>query len=226
MTALFRLVEPSSGHISIDGVNINDIGLTTLRQSLAIIPQDAVLFSGTVRSNLDPFGAHSDEQLWRVLEKSHLRAAVSRLELKLEAPVNEGGDNFSQGERCQLAMARAMLKEAKVLVMDEATASIDLETDALIQQSLREEFTCTILTIAHRLITVIDYSRILVLDGGRVVEFDTPANLLRKEGGSFRALVAETGDTNAALLHTMAEEAEKGSHHRLNFSKQVLEGAK
>ena len=225
MTALFRLVEPSSGHISIDGVNINDIGLTTLRQSLAIIPQDAVLFSGSIRSNLDPFGAHSDEQLWRVLEKSHLKEAVSRLELKLEAPVNEGGENFSQGERCQLCLARALLKEAKVLVMDEATASIDLETDALIQQSLRDEFDCTILTIAHRLITIIDYHRVLVLDAGRVVEFDTPAALLRKDTGAFTALVRETGDTNAQLLHTLANQAEQGGH-KVKFSKEVLEGAK
>ena len=184
-----------------------------------------MLFSGTIRSNLDPFANHSDEQLWRVLEKSHLKAAVSRLDMKLEAPVNEGGENFSQGERCQLCLARAMLKEAKVLVMDEATASIDLETDSLIQQSLREEFSCTILTIAHRLITIIDYHKVLVLDAGRVVEFDTPANLLRRADGAFKALVAETGDTNAALLHQMAADAEKGTH-RLEFSKEVLEGAK
>ena len=218
-------MEPSSGHIAIDGVNINDIGLTTLRQSLAIIPQDAVLFSGTIRSNLDPFGNHSDEQLWRVLERSHLKTAVSRLDMKLEAPVNEGGENFSQGERSQLCLARAMLKEAKVLVMDEATASIDLETDALIQQSLRDEFSCTILTIAHRLITIVDYDKVLVLDAGKVVEFDTPASLLRKEGGAFRALVAETGETNAALLHQMADDAEKGTH-RFNFSKEILQHAK
>ena len=225
MTALFRLVEPCGGHIAIDGVNISDIGLTTLRQSLAIIPQDAVLFSGTIRTNLDPFAAHSDAELWQVLESSRLKAAVSKLEMKLEAPVNEGGENFSQGERCQLAMARAMLKGAKVLVMDEATASIDLDTDAQIQGSLRESFHCTILTIAHRLITIADYDKVLVLDQGRVVEFDSPANLLRKESGAFKALVDETGETNAALLHQMAEDAEKGTH-RVNFSKEVLEGAK
>ena len=136
MTALFRLVEADSGHVSIDDVDINGLGLTSLRQSISIIPQDAVLFSGTIRTNLDPFGSHSDSQLWAVLEKSRLKAAVSRLELKLEAPVNEGGENFSQGERCQLCLARAMLKEAKVLVMDEGQArghtaaqpSLQLET--------------------------------------------------------------------------------------------------
>ena len=183
-----------------------------------------MLFSGSIRTNLDPFGAHSDAELWSVLEKSHMKAAVARLDAKLEAPVNEGGENFSQGERSQLCLARALLKDAKVLVMDEATASIDLSTDALIQQSLRDEFSCTILTIAHRLITIIDYHKVLVLDGGRVVEFDTPAALLRKEGGAFKALVAETGETNAALLHRMAEQAETGS--QVSFSKEVLENAK
>ena len=210
MTALFRLVEPETGHIELDGVNINDVGLRTLRQSLAIIPQDAVLFTGTIRSNLDPFRNHSDDQLWAVLEKSHLKAAISRMELKLEAPVNEGGENLSQGERCQLCLARAMLKETRVLVMDEATASIDLETDALIQRSLREEFPeVTVLIIAHRLLTVADCDRILVLGDGKVVEMDRPAVLLRKDGGAFRALAEETGEANATLLKQMAEEAEK-----------------
>ena len=152
-----------------------------------------------------------------------MKAAVSRLEAKLEAPVNEGGENFSQGERCQLCLARALLKDAKVLVMDEATASIDTMSDAFIQQSLRSEFSGTILTIAHRLITIVDYHKVLVLDAGRVVEFDTPAALLRIEGGAFRALVAETGETNAALLHRMAEQAETGT---VSFSKEMLENAK
>ena len=221
MTALFRLVEPEQGHIELDGKSINDVGLRTLRQSLAIIPQDAVLFTGTVRSNLDPFDDHTDEQLWAALEKSHLKAAVARLELKLEAPVNEGGENFSQGERCQLCLSRAALKKTKVLVMDEATASIDLETDALIQASLRQQFPgTTILTIAHRLATVADYDRILVLGGGKVLEFDTPAALLRKEGGAFRSLALETGETNFELLMSLATQAE--SHGRADISKDVL----
>ena len=225
MTALFRLVEPEQGHIEIDGVNINDVGLRTLRQSIAIIPQDAVLFTGTVRSNLDPFNDHTDDQLWAVLEKSQLKAAVSRLELKLEAPVNEGGENFSQGERCQLCLARAALKETKVLVMDEATASIDLETDALIQTALRQQFPgTTILTIAHRLATVADYDRILVLGEGKVLEFDTPAALLRKEGGAFKSLAAETGETNFELLLNLATQAEANGNQR-GMSKDVLAAA-
>ena len=225
MTALFRLVEPEKGHIEIDGVDINDVGLRTLRQSLSIIPQDAMLFTGTIRSNLDPLKAYSDDELWSVLEKSHLKATISRLEMKLEAPVNEGGENFSVGEKCQLCLARAMLKDTRILVMDEATASIDLETDSVIQQSIREAFpNVTIITIAHRLITVVDYDRILVLSEGKVVEFDTPAALLKKEDGAFKALVAETGETNATLLLQLATQAASNGG-RLQFTKEVLEQA-
>lgn len=172
---LFRIVEPESGVILIDGVNILQMGLADLRRRLGIIPQTPVLFSGTIRFNLDPFNEHNDADLWESLERAHLKEAVRRNPLGLDAEVAEGGENFSVGQRQLLSLSRALLRRSKILVLDEATAAVDVGTDALIQKTIREEFkTCTMLIIAHRINTIIDSDRILVMDAGRLVEIDTP----------------------------------------------------
>jgi ABC-type multidrug transport system ATPase subunit len=232
MIALFRLVELDSGCITIDGVPISSLGLAKLRESMAIIPQDPILYSGSVRTNLDPFSQYSEEQIWDALRKAHLAQYIESLDGQLNAGVAEGGENFSAGQKCQICLARALLKNAKILILDEATASIDNATDSLIQLSLRTHFTsCTILTIAHRLATVMDYELAMVLDFGHIKEFDTPANLLRKgmemeaaaaaaEAGAldsekditkeaiFYSLVKETGPQTSELLKKLAFDAE------------------
>lgn len=208
MLALFRLVEASEGSIEIDGVDIGKLGLETLRSKLAIMPQDPVLYSGTIRTNLDPVNEHKDIELWQALEKAHLKDQIEKQDLKLEAPVTEGGENWSIGQRCQICLARALLRHAKILIMDEATASIDLQTDDLIQQSLRREFKCTVLTIAHRLNTIMDYDRVMVLSFGRIKEFESPAALLRNKDSIFTSMVNETGEETAQLLRKIAFDAE------------------
>lgn len=189
--ALFRLVEPCGGSIKIDGVNICDIGLADLRSKLSIIPQEAVLFSGTVRSNLDPFNQYCEESIWDALERTHMKECVSQLPLKLESEVVENGENFSVGERQLLCVARVLLRQCKILILDEATAAMDSETDSLIQETIRNAFQdCTTLTIAHRLHTVLNCDRIMVLNQGQVVEFDEPSNLLANENSRFCAMLA------------------------------------
>jgi len=181
--ALFRILESSGGRILVDGVDIANIGLHDLRSRLTIIPQDPVLFSGTVRLNLDPFDKHSDDELWKVLEVSHLKNFVSGLNDGLQHQVTEGGENLSVGQRQLVCLARALLRKSKILVLDEATAAVDLETDELIQKTIRDEFADhTVFTIAHRLNTIMDYDRVLVLDSGAIVELDSPANLLNHNG--------------------------------------------
>lgn len=181
--ALFRILERAGGSIWIDGIDIAKIGLHDLRSRLTIIPQDPVLFSGTLRLNLDPFDNHTDEELWKVLEVSHLKNFVSGLNDGLQHEVTEGGDNLSVGQRQLVCLARALLRKSKVLVLDEATAAVDLETDELIQQTIRREFADrTVITIAHRLNTIMDYDRVLVLDSGAIVELDSPSNLLQLNG--------------------------------------------
>ncbi|XP_063045855.1 ATP-binding cassette sub-family C member 5 isoform X2 [Engraulis encrasicolus] len=193
--ALFRLVELSGGSIVIDGVDISRIGLEELRSKLSVIPQEPVLFIGTVRSNLDPWGQYTDEQIWEALEKTHIKDMVSLLPLSLYSEVTENGENFSVGERQLLCVARALLRHSKILLLDEATAAIDTETDRLIQDTIRDSFKgCTTLVIAHRLNTVLGCNRILVLDQGQIVEFDTPSNLLADDGSRLRAMIeAEDG---------------------------------
>ncbi|KAJ3097648.1 hypothetical protein HDU96_000305 [Phlyctochytrium bullatum] len=203
--ALLRLVEPSGGDILIDGLRTSDIGLYDLRKSLAVIPQDPVLFSGTLRTNLDPFGEHTDEELWNALERSDLKDFVAANPKRLEMPVTEGGENWSTGQRQLICLARAVLRDAKIVILDEATASVDLATDEFIQKAIRRDFKDkTVLTIAHRLNTVIDYDRILLLDKGRVGEFDTPANLLSDPTSQFFSMVADTGEANAEMLKGIA----------------------
>nr|XP_058951854.1 multidrug resistance-associated protein 1-like [Pocillopora verrucosa] len=181
--ALFRILERAGGRIVIDGVDIAKIGLQDLRSRLTIIPQDPVLFSGTLRVNLDPFDSHTDEELWKILEMSHLKNFVSGLEEGLLHPVTEGGENLSVGQRQLVCLARALLRKSKILVLDEATAAVDLETDELIQHTIRREFADrTVFTIAHRLNTIMDYTRIMVLDKGFMMEFDTPQALLAQQG--------------------------------------------
>uniref|UniRef100_A0A8B9LS35 Multidrug resistance-associated protein 1 n=1 Tax=Astyanax mexicanus TaxID=7994 RepID=A0A8B9LS35_ASTMX len=180
---LFRIIEAAQGEICIDGVNIANLGLHDLRSRITIIPQDPVLFSGSLRMNLDPFDGYSDEDVWRALELAHLKNFVSGLPDKLNHECSEGGENLSLGQRQLVCLARALLRKTKILVLDEATAAVDLETDNLIQSTIRTQFEdCTVLTIAHRLNTIMDYTRVLVLDKGKMAEFDSPASLIAKKG--------------------------------------------
>ena len=181
--ALFRIIESAHGAILIDGLDIATIGLSDLRSRLTIIPQDPVLFSGTLRINLDPFDSHTDDEIWIALQTAHLSEFVEGLVERLEYPVAEGGENLSVGQRQLVCLARALLRKTKILVLDEATAAVDMETDDFIQKTIRKEFAdCTVITIAHRLNTIMDYDRIMVLDAGRIVEFDTPNKLLNEKG--------------------------------------------
>ncbi|KAI9056461.1 multidrug resistance-associated ABC transporter [Trametes sanguinea] len=229
--SLLRFIDPASGRIIIDGIDITTIGLHDLRSRITFIPQDATLFSGTLRDNLDPFGEHTDEECLDVLhrvqiltdsqltsqrtsreasraasihetERDATIASVStsptetegKTVISLDTQVSAGGTNFSQGQRQLIAMARALLRRSAIIILDEATSSIDFATDAKIQATIREEFgDSLLLTVAHRLRTVIDYDRLIVLDKGELAEFDTPLNLIRKEGGIFRNMCLKSG---------------------------------
>nr|XP_005908422.1 PREDICTED: ATP-binding cassette sub-family C member 11 [Bos mutus] len=189
--ALFRLVEPAGGRILIDGVDICSLSLEDLRSKFSVIPQDPVLLSGTIRFNLDPFHRCTDEQIWDALKRTFLNKTISKLPQGLQAEVTENGSNFSVGERQLLCIARALLRSSKIVLIDEATASLDLETDILIQHIIRESFRgCTVLIIAHRVTTILNCDRILVMGNGKVVEFDKPEVLQRKPGSTFAALLA------------------------------------
>ncbi|KAJ3144839.1 hypothetical protein HDU89_007726 [Geranomyces variabilis] len=204
--SLFRTIEPCLGSsIKIDGLDTRSIPLEDLRRAIAIIPQDPTLFSGTFRSNLDPFSEYSDADLHLALHRAQLTAVVAE-KGGLDGSVSEGGENLSVGTRQLLCLARAVVKKPRLLVLDECTANVDLETDALVQKILREECgNCSILCIAHRLNTIIDYDRVLVLQAGRVVEFDTPRNLLANPDGVFSAMIEQTGAANAELLRSMVK---------------------
>ncbi|XP_046689303.1 multidrug resistance-associated protein 1-like [Homalodisca vitripennis] len=191
---LFRIIEAAGGHIYIDDLDIAKIGLGDLRSKLTIVPQDPVLFSGHLRMNLDPFEMFSDTDIWCALELAHLSEYVKSLPQGLKHPVAEGGENLSIGQRQLICLARALLRKTKVLILDEATAAIDLETDDLIQQTIRREFRdCTVLTIAHRLNTIMDSDRVLVLDQGLIKEFDSPKNLLKSSSSIFYGLAKDAG---------------------------------
>ncbi|GFR41153.1 hypothetical protein Agub_g1817 [Astrephomene gubernaculifera] len=215
MMTLYRLVEPCGGSVKVDGLDITAMGLYDLRSRLSLVPQDPVIFSGSVRSNLDPFGqARGDKELWEALERAGLDVTVRGYEKGLDSEVREGGANMSVGQRQLLCMARALLRATRILVLDEATSNVDNSTDSLIQRTIRTAFKdCTVLTIAHRLHTIVDSDRILVLEAGRLAEYDTPAQLLRNPGSHFRGLVEETmrgggaaGDVVAAVFREATAE--------------------
>ena len=181
------------GTVLIDGVDSKSIDLTTLRDNVSIIPQDPVLFSGTIRRNLDPFNTYGDADLWNALEDSNLSAHVKSMDGELSAHVSATGSNLSVGQRQLVCLARALLKNNKILVLDEATANVDLETDEIIQKTIRKNFaTCTVLTIAHRLNTIIDADKVLVMDAGHVAEYDHPYILLNKDGAGGKFLKGDS----------------------------------
>uniref|UniRef100_UPI0037E899EE ATP-binding cassette sub-family C member 4-like n=1 Tax=Semicossyphus pulcher TaxID=241346 RepID=UPI0037E899EE len=207
VSALFRLAEPQ-GKIYIDGVLTSEIGLHDLRQKMSIIPQDPVLFTGSMRKNLDPFNYHSDEELWNALREVQLKSVVEELPGKLETVLAESGSNFSVGQRQLVCLARAVLRKNRILIIDEATANVDPRTDELIQKTIRDKFReCTVLTIAHRLNTIIDSDRILVLDAGRIHAYDEPHTLLQDPEGIFYKMVHQTGKQEAAALFQAAKQA-------------------
>ncbi|KAG0319256.1 hypothetical protein BG000_003942 [Podila horticola] len=190
------MLNTDGGKIEIDGVDITRVGLRALRERLAIMPQEVTLFAGTIRDNIDPFHEFTERELWETLERAHLKDFVKTLSDDLLHEVSPQGENFSAGQKALIGLARALLRPAQVLILDEATALVDVETDALIQETIRKEFKhCTVITIAHRIKTVLDYDRILVLEGGQVREYDTPAKLLeQKETGLFYRLAQQDGE--------------------------------
>ncbi|KAF9098829.1 hypothetical protein BGX29_007411 [Mortierella sp. GBA35] len=249
--SLFRFMDPVGGSITIDGIDICKIGLQDLRSNLTIIPQDPILFKGTLRSNLDPFGEREDRELWEALRRSHLipdtrpssrlpsnrnsldftaladgsqtnsRAGslknstdgtesetVDPSKITLDTPVKENGSNFSQGQRQLIALARALVRQSKIIVMDEATASVDFETDLKIQGTIRQEMAnSTILTIAHRIRTIADFDRVLVMNAGEVAEFDKPLTLMNQPDSIFRSMCERSSEFDALLA--IAEEKER-----------------
>ncbi|KAJ3307775.1 hypothetical protein HDU76_004381, partial [Blyttiomyces sp. JEL0837] len=215
LTVLFRLVEPTSGSILIDDVDISTLGLKTLRSRLQIITQEPVLFAGTVRSNFDIEGRFSDNEIWDVLEIIGQKEYVSNLPEKLDAAIAANGENLSVGQRQLFCLGRAILYRSHILFLDEATASVDQAADALIQASIRTHFAeATVVSIAHRLNTVAGLDRVLVLDDGKMIEFDAPLTLLKKEGGLFKSLAEATGPANFNLLMEIAEEKERSDREK------------
>ncbi len=180
--ALTRIIEVADGDIQIDGVSIKGLELESLRSAIAVIPQDPVMFLGTVRQNLDPFNSLSDAEIWSALEKTHSIGFIRALDKGLDSEVREGGSNFSAGQRQLICLARALLRGNKIIVLDEATASVDVETDMLVQRTIRESFLGrTIITIAHRVNTIMDYDRVMMIDKGRVVKFDKPRKIVEAD---------------------------------------------
>ncbi|KAG0042053.1 Multidrug resistance-associated protein 1, partial [Gryganskiella cystojenkinii] len=198
--ALFRIIEAAEGKIVIDGIDISTLGLHQLRSSLAIIPQEPFLFGGTIRLNLDPFNEWQDADIWAALESASLKEYVSSLPEGLHAAIESGGDSLSLGQRQLMSLARSMLNQnIQILCLDEATAAIDIETDNAIQVALRKSFkNCTVLTIAHRINTIMDSDRIIVLDQGRVAEFDPPQVLLSNPDSIFYSLVKQSENTKSS----------------------------
>lgn len=206
MVAMLRLVELAGGSIKVDNVDLANLGLDHIRRSITIIPQDSVLFSGTVRFNLDPFGQYSEAALWDALEKSHLKDFVKDFEGGLDARVSEYGENLSAGQRQLVCLTRALLRKSKILILDEASSSLDMETDRLIQKTIREHLKdATILTIAHRLFTLADYDKIIVMDNGTVAEFGSPAELLSDANSQLSSFVNSLGHNGAEQFRRMVE---------------------
>ncbi|KIK63265.1 hypothetical protein GYMLUDRAFT_40975 [Collybiopsis luxurians FD-317 M1] len=230
--ALLRMVELEGGKIEIDGLNIREMGLDVLRRQLALVPQDSILFLGTLRENLDPMGTRTDAELISALQRAWLlprdgtKDPVAEAKFSLDATVGDEGSNFSAGEAQLLAMARCIVKNSRIIILDEATSSVDVETDAKVQRTIQTEFsTSTLLCIAHRLNTIAYYDRILVMDEGKVAEFDTVLNLFDREDSIFRSLCDEAnlsrsdilriraghGDGDATPVETIVEKAEESS---------------
>jgi len=219
MQGLFRMVELRSGKIEIDGVNIGEIGLDALRSRLAVVPQDSTLFLGTLRENLDPQGSRTDAELISVLQRAWLLPRdgsppdpVAEAKFSLQSTIGDEGSNYSAGEKQLLALCRALVKNSSVIVLDEATSSVDVETDAKLQQTIQTEFArATLLCIAHRLNTIAYYDRVLVMDAGKIAEFDTVLNLFDREDSIFRSLCNEANLQRNDILRIRAEHAEKAS---------------
>ncbi|XP_062183787.1 ABC transporter C family member 4-like [Phragmites australis] len=200
--ALFRLVEPAEGQIIIDDVDICTLGLHDLRSRFGVIPQEPVLFEGTVRSNIDPTGRYSEAEIWQALERCQLKDIVASKPEKLDALVADMGENWSLGQKQLLCFGRVILKRSRILFMDEATASVDSQTDATIQRIIREEFAeCTVISIAHRIATVMDSDRVLVLDAGLVKEFGSPSTLMGRPS-LFGAMVQEYASRSSSTQAT------------------------
>lgn len=177
-------------------MNISHINLKVLRSKLSIIPQEPILFTGTIRQNVDPTESYSDEEIWKAIDLAHLGPFLRSLPFGLEHEVAEGGNNFSVGQKQLFCLARTLLRRSKILVLDEATAAVDVETDNLIQQTIRKEFKdSTILTIAHRLETIIDYDRVVVMDDGTLSEEGSPSTLMKRKNSKFHDLAKEAGLT-------------------------------
>ena len=200
---LFRILEISSGgQICIDGVNISQLSLEQLRKVLGIIPQDPIVFEGTVRDNIDPFRSYSDDKVMEALRAAHLQ-------ISLDQNIVVGGKNLSAGQKQQICLARVILRKSKILVLDEATSSLDVVTDNLVLETIRTVFrNSTVITIAHRLHTIVDSDRLIVLDKGRVAELGSPKNLMSKKGGIFASMVDETGETTKRyLINAVSEQS-------------------
>ena len=196
VSALFRMPQPT-GQVIIDGVDIAKINIQSARRAMSVITQNPILFTGSLRMNLDPFQEYSDQELWEALEEASSKNMVEKLPKQLSEAVKECGANFSVGERQLLCLARALLKRSKIIIMDEATANVDYKTDQLIQETIHTKSKhCTVITIAHRLNTIIHYDRVLVLENGQVVEYDKPEILLQNERGQFSRLYRHGGYGN------------------------------
>lgn len=207
INALFQLTD-TTGLITIDGINIKEIALKDLRSRISIIPQEPVLFSGTMRTNLDPFNEYPDDALWKALDDVQLKEVIGEQSLGLNSAVAEGGTNYSVGQRQLICLARAILRNNKILILDEATANVDPQTDTVIQITIRQKFAqCTVVTIAHRLNTIMDSDKVLVMDAGTMVEFDHPYKLLQNPKGVFYGMVSQTGIVMADSLTKCAKKS-------------------
>jgi ATP-binding cassette, subfamily C (CFTR/MRP), member 1 len=224
MISIFRIQDLSMGCIIIDGIDTRTIPRSTLRSRIGIIPQDPVIFSASVRFNLDPFNKHTDAQIWSVLESVEMKDYVATLPDKLDEEVAESGDNFSAGQRQLLCIARALLRKPKILFLDEATASIDMETDEMIQKMVRVNFQeCTVLTIAHRLNTIIDSDRVIVMDSGVMAECGPPDMLLSNQDGIFKSLWDKHQKNHMAAQVTEEEEKEEDENENENENENEKE---
>ncbi|XP_017911776.1 PREDICTED: multidrug resistance-associated protein 4-like, partial [Capra hircus] len=206
IAALFRLSEPE-GRVWIDKILTTEIGLHDLRKKMSIIPQDPIVFTGTMRKNLDPFNKHTDEELWNVLEEVRLKEIIEELPDKMNTELVESGSNLSVGQKQLVCLARAILRKNQILIIDEATAHVDPRTDELIRKKIREKFAqCTVLTITQRLSTIIDSDRIMVFDSGRLGEYDEPYVLLQNRDSLFYKMVQQLGKAKAAALTETAKQ--------------------